>query len=311
MWITNLQLGFHKLKYSILKIGRPLTLGTFILLIAQSPQLFGAVSPQFLFEAPESLQPTSDRLQEINLASFQHIMDLMGLEHPGPPIRVILAPNDSPPAKDAPEWMAGYALSHTATIVLLTDRRLTYPNDSLNDVFLHEIGHVLAHRAAGGQPLPRWFDEGLATLAARSWDLEDRARLVWAMVAGTQVSLEELDTLFFKDDASVRQAYVLAHAFTRDLIEHTHRDLPKQILGKIKEGVSFPEAFLQTTRMTLTQAQEDFWSRQTLWNRWVPVATSSGMIWLTITFLAFWAYSRQRKKTAAIKKQWREDDWDV
>jgi len=239
------------------------------------------------------------------------MMDFMGLEHPGPPIRVILAPNGSHLAQEAPEWMSGYALSHASTIVLLTDRTLTYPNNSLNDVFLHEIAHILAHRAAGEQPLPRWFDEGLAMKAARAWDLEDRARLVWAMVSGTQVSLDELNTLFIKDDTSVRRAYVLAYAFTLDLLEHTRRDVHKGILAKVKQGLSFSEAFAQTTIMTLTQAEESFWSRQTLWNRWIPVATSSGVVWLAITLLAFWAYTRQRKKTAAIKKQWREDDFDL
>jgi hypothetical protein len=270
----------------------------------------GAVSPQFIIEAPESLEPLAAHLKEINPQSLQRMMDLMGLEHPGPPIRVLLAPNGSPLAQKAPEWMSGYALSHASTIVLLTDRVLTYPNNSLNDVFLHEIGHILAHRAAGEHPLPRWFDEGLAMMAARAWDLEDRARLVWAMVSDTQVSLDELNTLFIKNDTSIRRAYVLAYAFLLDLLEHTRRDVPKRILAKVKQGLPFPEAFAQTTFMTLTHAEEDFWSRQTLWNRWIPVATSSGMVWLTITLLAFWAYTKQRRRSAAIKKQWREDDWD-
>jgi len=27
--------------------------------------------------------------------------------------------------------------------------------------------------------------------------------------------------------------------------------------------------------------------------------------------LAFWAYTKQRKRSAAIQQQWKEDDWDV
>jgi hypothetical protein len=283
-----------------------------IIFMMTHPQLaLGQLSPQFIIEAPDALQPLAAHLKEMNPASLRRIMDFMGLQHPGPPIRVILAPNGSPLAQEAPGWMSGYAMGHASTIVLFTDRTLTYPNDSLNDVFLHEIAHILAHRAAGKQPLPRWFDEGLAMVAARHWDLEDRARLVWAMVSGTEVSLDELNSLFVGDDTSVRRAYVLAHAFTLDLLEHTQGDVPKHILAKVKQGLIFPEAFAQSTFMTLTQAEEDFWSRQTLWNRWIPVATSSGMVWLTITLLAIWAYTKQRRRSAAIKKEWREDDWDV
>jgi hypothetical protein len=311
MSIGNIQPGFRKSHCPNWKHGLQIVFITIIFLMTH-PQIFlGAVSPQFIFEAPETLQPLVTRLKEMNPASLQHIMDFMGLQHPGPPIRVILAPNGSLLAQKAPEWMSGYAMGHASTIVLFTDRTLTYPNDSLNDVFLHEMAHILAHRAAGEQPLPRWFDEGLAMMAARTWDLEDRARLVWAMVSGTEISLDELNSLFVSDDTSIRRAYVLAHAFTLDLLEHTRGDVPKQILSKVKQGLPFSEAFAQTTFMTLTHAEEDFWDRQTLWNRWIPVATSSGMVWLTITLLAFWAYTKQRRRSAAIKKQWREDDWDI
>jgi len=290
---------------------RPILCLSIMFILLSPPPLLGGVSPQFIFEAPETLEPLVTHLKEMNPTSLQHVMDVMGLQQPGPPIRVILAPKESPLAQDAPEWMSGYAISQASTIVLFTDRTLSYPNDSLNDVFLHEIAHILAHRAAGGQPLPRWFDEGLAMMAARTWDFEDRARLVWAMVSATKVSLDELNSLFVRNDTSVRRAYVLAHAFTLDLLEHTRGDVHKQILAKVKHGLSFPEAFAQTTLITLTHAEEDFWSRQTLWNRWIPVATSSGMVWLTITFLAVWAYTKQRKRSAAIKQQWKEDDWDV
>ncbi len=311
MKIANIPIKLNKFSRLIGKNALPLTFLIFILVIPQPSPLLATTSPQFIFEAPESLEPLAAHLQETNPASLQRIMDLVGLEHPGPTIRVILAPNDSPPAKDAPVWMSGYALSQASTIVLLTDRVLTYPNDSLNDVFLHEIGHILVHRAAGGHSLPRWFDEGLAMMTVRSWDFEDRARLVWAMVSGKEISLDELNVLFVQDDTSVRRAYVLAHAFTLDLLEHTQRDVPKKILAKVKEGLSFPEAFARVTFMTLSQAEENFWNRQTLWDRWIPVATSSGMVWLTITALAFWVWRKQRQRNTAIKQQWREDDWDV
>lgn len=311
MSVETIQSEFHRILGLLSKLGLQITFFTIILLISHPQSLLGAVSPQFIFEAPEVLEPFVTRLKEISPQSIQRTMDFLGMHDPGPPIRVILAPNNSPPAQHAPEWMSGYAQGHTSTIVLLTDRVLTYPNNSLKDVFLHEVSHILTHRAAGGQPLPRWLDEGLAMMAARTWDLEDRARLVWAMVSGTQVSLDELNTLFHKDATSVRRAYVLAHAFTLDLLEHTNRDVPKRILAKVKHGMPFPEAFAQATFMTLPQAEENFWSRQTIWDRWLPVATSSGMVWLTITFLAFWVWKKQRQRTTAIKQQWREDDWDV
>lgn len=270
--------------------------------------IFAAVPPQLIFESPKELQPIEERLQRLDHGQLLTIMDSLGLQHPGGPIRVILTANESDLAKQVPEWVVGYAIGRASTIVLLTDRVANYPHESLEDVLFHEIGHILTHRAAGGHDVPRWFDEGLAMKAARTWDIEERARLVWAMVAGHQVSFEELNQWFVSDGASARRAYVIAHALTLDLLDQTGPDLPKHLLAKVARGLPFEEAFVQTTLMTLEQAETKFWNQQTLWSRWIPVATSSGMLWLLITVLVFYAAIRQRKRAAAIKQRWEDED---
>lgn len=282
-----------------------------IIMLISPDILVAANPPQLRFESPKTLQPIAQRLQNVDPRRLATIMDLVGLANPGPAIRVILAQDESPLAQQAPRWAAGYARSDASTVVLLTDRVTNYPDDSFESLLSHEIGHILTHRAAKHHPLPRWFDEGLAMLAARTWDLEDRARLVWAMVSGTQLSLEEINAGFLKDGASARHAYVLAHAFLVDLLKHTSVDLPQRLLAQVATGVPFEKAFSQTAFMTLDRAEELFWSRQTLWSRWVPVATSSAVLWMVITALVFYVFRKQRKRNAAIQEQWREEDWDV
>lgn len=273
--------------------------------------LWAKGTPVLMFESPESLKPLAQRLQQVDPNQYQTIMDLVGLEQPGSPIRVILAPNESDLAKRVPDWVVGYALGEASTVVLLTDRVANYPYDSLEGVLLHEIGHILTHRAAGGHDVPRWFDEGLAMIAGRTWDVEERARLVWAMVSGHQVSFEELNEWFVSDSSSARSAYVIAHALTLDLIDQTSPDFPKQLLAKVASGIPFRDGFVMITSMTLEHAETKFWNEQTLWSRWIPVATSSGMVWLAITVLVFYAAIKQRKRAAAIKKRWEEEDLDL
>jgi len=280
------------------------------LMLANPQPVLGNDRPFFIIEAPESLMPVAKRLQEMNPRRFLETLNLVGLTQPGPSIRVILAPEGSSLAQQAPRWASGYALSNVSTVVILPERVTNYPYASLEDVLSHEIGHILIHRAAGEHPLPRWFDEGLAMVAARTWNMEDRARLVWAMVSGTEVSLDELNELFLKDGASARRAYTLAHAFTLDLLEHSQPDFPKHLLARVAQGVPFPQAFTQTAMMTLTRAEEHFWSRQTLWNRWIPVATSSTILWFLIAVLGFYAFKKQRNRTAAIRKQWEDEERD-
>ncbi len=302
-------MGSLSIKFCGIQVAGALVLicGLFLL----PPFLWAKVPPFLMFESRESLKPLVQRLQQVDPNQYQAIMDLVGLQQPGPPIRVILAPNESDLAKRVSAWVVGYALGEASTVVLLPDRVPNYPYDSLEGVLLHEIGHILTYRAAGGRDVPRWFDEGLAMIAGRTWDIEERARLVWAMVSGHQVSFDELNEWFVSDSSSARSAYVIAHALTLDLIDQTSLDFPKQLLGKVAAGIPFHEAFRQTAFMTPEQAEARFWNQQTLWNRWIPVATSSGMVWLGITVLVFYAALKQRKRAAAIKKRWEEEDLDL
>lgn len=285
-----------------------MTLVGYVLLIPSV--LWAKVVPSLMFESPKELESLVQRLQQIESKQYQAIIDLVGLNQPGGPIRVILAPDKSDLAKRVPEWVVGYAMGESSTVVLLPDRVANYPYDSLEGVLLHEVGHILTHRAAGGRDVPRWFDEGLAMIAGRTWDVEERARLVWAMVSGHQVSFDELNGWFLSDAPSAKRAYVIAHALTLDLIDRTSPNFPKQLLAKVASGLSFQDAFAQTTFMTLPHAEAKFWTQQTVWTRWVPVATSSGMLWVLVTLLVFYAARRQKKRAVAIQKRWEEEELD-
>ena len=272
---------------------------------------FGATSPLLIIEGPSTLSPITTRLQEIDSGRIQSIMSLVGVEQPGRPIRVIVAPEQSDWARQAPEWVSGYAISQQHLIVVLPERVMGYPYDSLESLLAHEIAHILIGRAAGGQPVPRWLDEGLAMVAAHSWDFEDRARLVWAMVMGRPTSLEELSQQFHQDRSSVHQAYVLSHAFVRYGLQQFGDAWPKRLLASIAQGRSFPQAFVHTTGRSLDQVQADFWTNQNLWTRWVPVVTSSLALWMGILGLAFYVFKKQRQRAEAVKRKWEEDDWGM
>ena len=261
-------------------------------------------------EAPEDMRPLVRRLRELDASRVQLAMELTGLEQSGPPIRVILAPEGSPLAGRVPPWVAGYAAGEAGVIVLLAERVPSYPYGSIESVLSHELAHVLVARAAHGRPVPRWFDEGLAMIVADRWDLEDRARLVWAIVGDRQVSRAELNGLFRKNAASARRAYVLAAAFVRYLLQQWGSELPGRILALVAQDVPFVGAFEQVTSVSLAEAEASFWAQQALWNRWVPIVSSSATLWMGITLLALYAYRKQRQRAAALRTQWEQDGFE-
>lgn len=263
--------------------------------------------PEIAVEAPPSLAGVANRLREADPARLVSVMRLVGLQEPGPPIRVILAPEGTQESA-VPRWVSGYALGDQGVIVLLPERVPSYPDSSLPDLLSHEVAHVLIARAAGGRPLPRWFHEGMAMIAGLSWDLEDRSRLTLALLVDRPVSLGEVEQRFQGGQAEVNRAYAIAGAFAHDLLDRYGQDAAARILAKVADGLPFDQAFEAATGTPLAAAESSFWDRQTFWYRWVPVLTSGVTLWILVTLLALWAIRRRRARDAAQRRIWDEEE---
>ena len=82
---------------------KPIYRGIFCFSALLSVQnLIAAEPPRLIFETPDSLAPLAARLSEVNPHRFRLAMQLTGVDHPGPPIRVILARVTSTVARRAP-----------------------------------------------------------------------------------------------------------------------------------------------------------------------------------------------------------------
>ena len=146
--------------------------------------------------ADESMAAARARIEQFDRTRLLGVMRLVGLDEAGPPIHVILAPARSDLARSTPRWIGGFAVASAETLVLFPGRAPSYPHNSLDALLQHEVAHILIGRAAEGRYVPRWFNEGLAMAAERTWALEDTTRLAWEVVWGGRVPVAELDPLF-------------------------------------------------------------------------------------------------------------------
>lgn len=264
--------------------------------------------PRLEVEAPPELTVLAERINGQDPRRLEATMKLLGLAQPGPPIRVILATEDSPVAQRTPTWISGFAYGNLDVVVLFPERTPAYPDTSFDELLFHELSHVLAARAAAGHSLPRWFNEGLAMYIGRSWNLEDRSRMTWALLVDRRVSLTALDQSFAGDRGEMRRAYAVSGAFVRDLYHRFGPKIGAQILSDIALGLPFEEAFYRRTGIDFVRAEERFWHSYSIWYRWVPVLTSSATLWIAITILSLIAVKRRRDRTAEIKRQWEEEE---
>ena len=260
--------------------------------------------PRLRINAPDTLSAVSARVEQFPTTRLATAMTLAGLRDPGPPIDVYLSPEDSDLARSTPPWISGFADAGRSLVVLFPARANGYPSNSLESLLHHEVAHVLFSRAARGHPVPRWFNEGLAMAAERPIALSDRTRLAWTLVRHGSPSLTELERLFGDGRAANQRAYAVASALVRDLLRVHGENGAARVLSLIGEGQGFDDAFLGATGEPLSHALDRFWSRQRLWERWVPFLTGPAFLWTMITMLALFAIGANRRRRAEQRRVW-------
>jgi hypothetical protein len=258
---------------------------------------------ELVFEPQPGLPRSANRLAEGPRPWIPSVMDLVGLDAPGPAIRVILAPESSPLAREAPAWVTGYTDGVSNTVVLLAERTPSYPDGGLEEVLAHEVAHVLIHRAAGGRRVPRWFDEGLAMLAARPWRWRDQTELAVGLLSGPRVPLWKLDDLFRGDRHEVERGYALSGTLVQDLLERYGPAVPRIVLARLAQGDPFDQAVRGATGATLIDVGEAFWERQGTLKRWIPILTSTAALWFGISVLAIVAAIRKRRRRVELEEE--------
>ncbi|MXY23464.1 MAG: hypothetical protein F4Y45_02935 [Acidobacteria bacterium] len=264
--------------------------------------------PELIVEAPESLRAVGDQVRRLETERLGAVMRLVGLSVPGDPIRVAVVPEESRLARDLPAWVAAFADPGNDLIVLFPARIGSYPHDSLEMVLHHEAAHILTARAAGGGRLPRWFDEGLASVAERTWGVGNRTRFLRATFFTGQLTVTEIEGLFAGDAASVARAYIISHAIVRDVIRRHGASVVPRILSSVAAGATFDSAFLDATGTTARQAARIFWRSAGGWEEWITFVASPFTLWTAITTLALAAIWRHRLRRAERRREWEMEE---
>jgi hypothetical protein len=277
-------------------------------LLTACPRLWAAPSPQLVIEAPAELTAVAEEVRSIGEGDFSaglHITGVIGFTRP---IRVILLAEDAPLAQEVPAWVSGFARGSDAVIVLFPARVHSYPDRNLRTMVHHEVAHVLVAEAARGRPVPRWFNEGVATVAAREWGIEDRARFAMAVLGARPHGVRDLDASFAGSGPQIMRAYALSSAFVRFIQRRYGSTVPAMVLGGVARDLSFDEAFHRATGERLADAEQIFFEKNVFWTTWLPFLTSTGALWMAITILALVAIRRRGVRSKQMLEAWEEEE---
>jgi len=279
-----------------------------LLLSTVGPHLWAAPSPQLVVEAPVELTAVAEEVRSIGDGDFSaglHITGVIGFTRP---IRVVLLAENSELAHEVPAWVSGFARGSDALIVLFPARVHSYPDRNLRTLVHHEVAHVLVAQAARGRPVPRWFNEGVATVAAREWGIEDRARFAMAVLGARPHGVRDLDAFFEGSGPQITRAYALSSAFVRFIQRRYGPSAPAMVLDGVARDLSFNEAFHRATGESLVHAEQVFFGKEAFWTTWLPFLTSTGALWMAITILALVAIRRRRVRSQQMLEAWDEEE---
>jgi hypothetical protein len=234
-------------------------------------------------------------VEAVAMAEFaDHTTNWPGIEAPSQHrIRLVVAPDkrtlDSMTAGRLPEWGAGAAFPGTNTIVVVSGR-------SSRQVLLHELAHLALRNSV--RQVPRWFDEGYASLAAGEWNRLEALRVNWAVVRGRVPSLRSVNLDLRAGAARAESAYALATTAVLYLRRLGGEEGLRPILRALEAGPGIDGALRNAHAITLDQFE-------TLWQRdlrkrygWILFLTSFSVFWSVVGggVLVIWARRRKRNR---------------
>lgn len=226
------------------------------------------------------------------------------------PTRVFLAPDaarfDSLTGGLAPPWAGGIAAPGERRIVLPA-----YPSErgdvsALAVTLHHELAHVALHRYLRDAPIPRWFDEGYAQLAAGQWDIASAWQVRVAFALHQAPPLDSLELSFPRPEAPARLAYLLAATAVQYLVDSSGPVALSHFLARWREEGRLEPAMRGTYGVTLGQFEEDWRSFVKRRYGWAFFVSQAVIFWFFASIGLVLLWLRRRRLDRARMARLRE-----
>ncbi len=149
----------------------------------------------------------------------------------------------------APEWGAALAFPESRRIIMQGRHAASSAGNPL-EVLRHELAHLALHEFVGRE-VPRWLDEGYASLSAREWTREDVLSANVALAFRGPPGLDALEREFQGGSVAAQSAYALSYQAVRELSRLDPERGLALFLGYLREGRSLDGAVRQAFGITL------------------------------------------------------------
>jgi hypothetical protein len=116
--------------------------------------------------------------------------------------------------------------------------------------------------------------------------------------------------MFVGGQQDQERAYAIAGTLVHELRQQYGATIGARILARVRTGSSFDSAFSAETGVTTETFDARFWESQRIWTTWIPILTSSAVLWPGITILALLAIYVRHRRNREMQKRWEDEDED-
>ncbi|HEU0013695.1 MAG TPA: hypothetical protein VFQ45_08420 [Longimicrobium sp.] len=224
---------------------------------------------------------------------------------------IVLAPSPAAFAAatggETPEWAGGVASPSRRLIVLPAYPVPGVRTEDAASTLRHEVAHLALHARLPG-PIPRWFDEGYAEIAAGGWSAEQAWTLRLAFLLGRAPPLDSLELGWPRMEGRARLAYLLSATAVDHLRRRSGEEGFALLLRNWRVEGSLDRAVRVTFGITPGQLEQE-WKRDVKRRYgWLAVGANLGLLWFLVALLTLALWFPKRRRNRARVEAMREDE---
>lgn len=208
-------------------------------------------------------------------------------------------------------WAAAVAIPSARAMVVMAPRALegSHPED-IGRTITHELTHVVVGILLGERAgdIPTWMHEGIATYEAKEWGLGWSWILGGAAIAGRLIPLKDLSHMFPEGRSDAFLAYAQSYSAISYIVKKFGPEAIKGILTRVREGISFDEAFTKAVGLSLGEFEGIWRSYVRRYYTFITVFTSSAMFWFMVSILFLMAYLAKKRKERERMRRWEMEE---
>jgi len=214
--------------------------------------------------------------------------------------------------KNFPDWSEGIA-SPSKNLVVLKSPDIMSEHADIGKIAIHELVHILLNKAVHGNPIPRWFNEGLAVYYSGEKAFASGSLISKALITKSIIDLTEIDDVLVFYQGKAQLAYQESYLAVLYLFEQFGKDKVKEIISELGKGVPIDQALLNIIEMDMLDFEYEWNQHIKKKYRYRFLVDFDTYLWILILALFLLGFVLMRLRNRQTIKRWEneDNDWTV